>query len=198
MVLLLAGCLADRENTVSRTARMREIQAAQELRERQQREIDLLRQTEADAEARIPAVNVRVTESAYELRAVMADLDHRLDRLRRAEGDLQAAQQRGQEIERQLAPLRALEQQLAELEQARTAATARAEVLGKEVAAAEQLLAQQQATLGPRLDKLKAQLAAVQSASQAIAQAEAAVSAAQAALAPPPIQPPPTQPPAKK
>lgn len=193
-LLLLAGCLAERENTISRTARMREIQAAQGLRERQRRELDLLRQTTEDAQGQIHAANARAIASAAELRAVLADLEFRIGQLRKAEQDLQVAQQRGAAIEQELAPLRALEQRLADLDTARKVATEHAAVLGKEVEAAEQALGAQQATLEPRLAKLREQLAAVAAASQAITQAEAAVAAAQAALAPPP----PAQPAAAK
>lgn len=186
----LGSCLAERENTLMRAARVREARALQDERDRLVRQVAVLQQTHADATRQLGAADAQAIETAAELRAVRADLQFRLQQLVQAEQDLAAAEARAKQIEAQLVPLRALEATLTQLEAQRAAAQQKLVALQQEVAAAEAAAQQGEAELSPRLQAAKARLAAVQKASTALATAEAALAEALASLAPPPAQPP--------
>lgn len=154
-------------------------------RDRLVREVAVLEQTRDDARRQLASASADSVNASAELRAVRADLRFRLDRLVRAEQDLQAATARAKEIETQLAPLRGLEQTLQQQQQQRDAATQRLQALQAEVAAAEAAAQKGEAELQPRLLAAKARLEAVQKAGKTLAAAEAALAEVVATMAPP-------------
>ena len=189
LVLLLScalqGCLAEPETSVSRMAREREVGAARARNEEQQQELARLRQQGSETVRAISAAKAESVRRAAELRAVLAQLDHQVLRLRTAEQDLDKAQVRAAEIERQLEPLRALERSLQDHEQRRAEAAQRVAALQAEIDELTRSAEQEQAKLLPRLQALKQQLAAAREIEAAIAGAQEAVNKALGALAPP-------------
>ncbi|MCA8964036.1 MAG: hypothetical protein H6838_16645 [Planctomycetes bacterium] len=184
----LAGCLSDRSNTISRTARMREIEAERVVADRVQRELAILRQLTEDNRESIADAKAQSIATSSELRAVIAALNHQLDQLRAAEQDLEAAKKRAAAIEAELAPVRALEGQIAERDKRRQELAAQLAALEAQVAAAEQQLGARQAELQPKLQALQQQQAAMDKLAQAIAAAQAAAGA-MAPAAPPVPEP---------
>ncbi len=196
LVASLGGCLSDRENTISRTARMREIEAERVVADRVQRELTILRQLTEDNRDSIAEAKARSIATSSELRAVLAELHHQLGRLQAAEKDLEAARQRAAAIDQELVPLRALEGRITERDQRLQDLAAQLAALDQQVAAAEQQLSARQAELQPKVQALQQQLAAIAKLEQAIAAAMAAASVVSPA-AQPPVQPavqPPVQP----
>ena len=102
-----------------------------------------------------------------------------------AEQDLAAARRRAAEIEKELVPLRALEQTLRDQGKLLTDAQQRVKLLQAEVAAAEQAAVEAAGELQPRLAALRAQLEQAAQFEQAITKARDAMQAAAKALAPP-------------
>jgi DNA repair exonuclease SbcCD ATPase subunit len=187
---LLAACASERETTLSRSARHREVAGLRAERDRLQREIAIVARTNAETAAALVAARERSVTSASELRTALAALRIELDRQLRGEAELAAARTRQQQIEAELAPLRALEATLREQEAARTAAAARSAALAGELEALASQVAATEAELRPRLAALQQKLAALQQAGVAIAAADAAVAAAAKVLAPPaPVAP---------
>lgn len=184
-LVLLAACAVERETTIARAARSRQVGALRAEREQQQRELALLQQTAGQTEAEIAAATRRSVVLAADLRTVAAQLQHELGLLQRAEADLAACRNRAAQIEVELQPLRAVEQTLRDQDALRAAAAARLQALQPEVEALQQQVQQREAELLPRLQALQRQLAAQQQLTAAIAAAEAAVQAALAPLLPP-------------
>src|SRR5262245_60789521 len=156
--LLLLGCATDRETTLSRTARGREAGAARAERERQQRELALLRETSAETLAAIAEANAESVRRSAELRAVLDELQHQISVQQRAEQDLDEAKARGVAIEKELQPLRQLEQTLRDQERLRAEASARVASLQAEVETALRAVEQKQAELQPKLAALQQQV----------------------------------------
>lgn len=184
MLLLLPGCATDRETTLSRTARGREAGAARAERERQQRELALLRETSAETLAAIADANAESVRRSSELRAVLADLQHRIGVQQMAEQDLDEAKARAAAIEVELQPLRQLEQTLRDRERLLAEATARAVSLQAELEAATRAVEQKQTELQPKLVVLQQLAASMSQLEQATAGAQASISAATKLLAP--------------
>lgn len=190
-VLLLAGCVAERETTISRSARQREFEAEQAGRERQQRELEVLRREVSEAWAAIGSTKAESVRLASVLRATHVELLQQLGRLKDAEQDLATAKARGLAIEAELVPLRALEQTLRELPARRAAAEQQLAALQAEVTAAELAIAAKTAELQPRLQQLQQQLAAAQQVAKAIGEAQTVIGGAAATLSPPAAAPAP-------
>ena len=181
----LQGCSPYRETTLSRTARQRELQAMQVARERLEREREILVRRTAEMQGEIGVARAETVRTSARLRATLADLGHELDRLQVAEQDLAAARRRAAEIEKELVPLRALEQTLRDQGKLLTDAQQRVKLLQAEVAAAEQAAVEAAGELQPRLAALRAQLEQAAQFAQAITKARDAMQAAAKALAPP-------------
>ena len=191
----LGGCLSDRENTISRTARIREIEGERVIADRVQRELAVLRQIADDGRDSIADAKARSIQVSSELRAVLAQLDHQLVTLRAAEQDLAAAKERAGVIQQELQPLRELEGQLAERQRRQQELAAQLAALEPQVVAAERAVAEKQAELQPKVQALQEQLTALGKLEQAIAAAQAAAGA----VAPPAVPPAaPAEQPAKK
>ncbi|MEO6594259.1 MAG: hypothetical protein ABIP94_05860 [Planctomycetota bacterium] len=190
VMLLLAGCVADRENTLSRSVRAREVAAAAAERRQQERELNVLQATNAETLAAIETARAESVRRSAELRAVLADLSHRVSQQQLAEHDLAAARERAREIEQQLQPLRALEQALRERERLRAEALQRVAALQAEVDATAAAAAAKEAELTPRLLALQERLAAAQRLNAAVAAAQAALDAAlpKPAVPPAPVE----------
>lgn len=186
--LLAAGCAADRETTLSRSARQRQTGQLRAERERLQQERVVLQLQVDEQRGAITAARDESVRTAAELRAVMVALQHDLDRLQRAEQDLAAARARTAAIEQQLAAVHEAERRRDEL-------AARLAAVTGEVAAAEQRLASEEPALRARLEALQQRLAAAQQVAAAVAAAEQAIAAALAQLGP---APPPAAAEAKK
>ncbi len=184
LLALPAGCLSDRTNTLSRTARMRELEAERVLTERRQRELQILRQLAQDIEGSIQDAKRRSIAASAQLRAVMVELDRQLGQLAAAEQDLAAARQRAAAIAQELQPVRELEALLARREADRAAVAAKLAALEPELAKAEQALAAKTAELAPKLAALQLQLEAVAKVEAALTAAQAAAAAAGGVLAP--------------
>ncbi|MFM1874237.1 MAG: hypothetical protein RL398_3659 [Planctomycetota bacterium] len=199
-VASLGGCLPDRENSLLRTARMREIDQERLAAERAQRELQILRQLGDDARSSIADAKARSVAASAELRAVLAQLERELGVLRAGEQDLAAAKQRAAEIEQQLVPLRQMEGQLAGVAEKQQALAAQLAAAEADLQGREKALAERQAQLAPQIAGVQAQLDALAKVDEALKAAQAAA----AALAPPPpaAAPAPTPPaaaePAKK
>lgn len=194
VLVLTAGCLPERHNTLYRTARMREVETERLAAERAERELVVLRQRAADARQQIGAATERSIVASAELRAVLVQLEHQLAVLGAAEQDLAAARQRAEAIGQELQPLRALEGSLQDVAQ-------RQQALQAQLAAAEAELATRQQDVAARQAQLATQLQAVQQQRAALEPVEAALRAAQAAaqaLVPPPAAPPASDPSAAK
>ena len=185
LVLLSWGCATDRETTISRTARGREAGAARAERERQQRELALLRQTSAGTMAAIADANAESVRSSSELRAVLAQLHHQISVQQGAEQDLDAAKARAAAIELELRPLRELEQTLRDRERLLAEATARVASLQAELEAATRAAEQKQAEVQPKLAALQRHLETMNQLEQAIAGAQASIGEATKLLSPP-------------
>lgn len=201
-LLLLAACAVERETTISRAKRSREVGAQRAERERQQQELALLGQTAGQTEAEIVVATRRSVEVAADLRTVLAQLQYEVGLLQQAEGDLATARTRAQQIEAELGPLRALEQTRRDQEALRAAAAARLAALQPEVEALQLQVTQRETELLPRLQALQRQAAAQQQLASVLAAAEQALAAALAPLQPaaPAVAPAvaPTTAPAKK
>jgi DNA repair exonuclease SbcCD ATPase subunit len=194
---ILGGCEYDRETSLARHARWRDVDDERLGRTRAQRELEIVRRETDEAIAAIGKAKVTAVERAAELRAVLADLDHQLTLLRAAEQDLVAAKTRATEIEKEMVPLRALETTVKQQQERLIVLQEQSAALATSVAAAEQALQQKQAELQPRLTALQAQLAAthqvasaVQAAEQALGEAAKVLPPAKPAEAPPAGQPP--------
>ena len=185
-VQLLWGCATDRETTLSRTARGREAGAARAERERQQRELALLRETSAETLAAIADANAESVRRSSELRAVLADLQHRIGVQQMAEQDLDEAKARAAAIEVELQPLRQLEQTLRDRERLLAEATARAGSLQAELEAATRAVELKQADLQPKLAALQRLIESMSQLEQATAGAKASIGEATKLLSPAP------------
>ncbi|MCA8977906.1 MAG: hypothetical protein KDC98_24485 [Planctomycetes bacterium] len=182
----LAGCAVHRETTLSRTARQREIQSLIVARERLENEREFLAHRSEEVRRQIGVARAESVRAEARLRATLADLSFTLARLQAAEQDLAAAQQRAGEIEKELQPLRSLENTLRDQEALRGAAEKRVELLRREVATAEAEAQKATTELQPKVEALRQQLAQAEQVAKAITDAQAAVQAAAKVLAPPP------------
>jgi chromosome segregation ATPase len=196
--LLSVGCVTDRETTISRAARQREMDALRIGRDRQIREQEILRYEVGERSAKIAETKAESVQLASQVRALHAGLLTQLGPLQAAEQDLEAAKARAVAIQKELEPLRALEHQLAERDQKLAELRARLVSLDAEVAAAEKAVAEKSAALAPHLQELQQKLAAAQVLEKALADAQAAIAAAAPVLIPPPPPPPPPPAEAKK
>ena len=194
---LLVGCATDRETTISRAARQREVDAVKIGRDRQLREMEVLRYEIGESSAKIAEGKAEAVELASRTRAMHASLLPQLGPLRAAEQDRETAKARAAAIQKELEPLRALEQQLAERDARLAEQKARLVALDAEVAAAEKAVAEKAAALAPKLQELQQKLAAVLVLEKALADAQAAIAGAVPVLSPPPVPPPVTPPPAE-
>ncbi len=186
---LLSACVLERETTLSRAARQRRVQALRAERDRQQREVDILTMREAELLTEIDAVRQRNVLTEARLRAIRADLEHDLGRLVIAEDDLEAAKKRAADIEKELVPLRRLEQTIKEREGLIAAAKKRAELLQAELTTAEAATKKLQAELQPKIDALQKELAQAQAVDKAINDARAAMKEGAKLIAPKPKEP---------
>lgn len=185
--LLLAGCaVGERETTLLRSRRAREVGELRAEREQQERDLAVWQATRDELLAKIAAANAESVERASELRVLRAQLLFELDDLHRAEGELEAARRRAEQIEQELAPLRALERTLAESDRRIAEAKQRVKAAGEQLAAVLAECEQQSAALAPKLAAAQQKLAALKAAGVQIAEAEARVAAAAKVLAPPP------------
>jgi DNA repair exonuclease SbcCD ATPase subunit len=182
---LLGACAVERETTIARAARSRQVGAQRAERQRQEQDLALLRQTAGQTEAEITAATRRSVEVAAALRTVAAQLQYELGVLQQAEGDLATARARAQQIEAELQPLRALEQTLRDQEALRSAAAVRLSTLQPEVEALQLQVSQREAELLPRLQALQRQATAQQQLAAVLTAAEKALAEALAPLAPP-------------
>lgn len=174
LLVLLLGCYTDRTNTISRTTRMRQIEAERAGADRVQRELGILRQLAEDARDSIDVAKTRSVQASAQLRAVLAELDLQLVRLKAAEEDLAASRQRAAAIAEELQPQRELQAELDRKQQRHRELSAQLAAIEPQLAAVERQLAERQAALQPKLDELEQQLAK-------LAKVEAAIAAAQAA-----------------
>ena len=74
----LSGCVVDRETTLSRVARAREVQAMRVNRERLANELEVLTQQAGELGHEIAVARVRSVKTAATLRATLAGLNHEL------------------------------------------------------------------------------------------------------------------------
>lgn len=182
----LSGCVADRETTLSRVARAREIQGSRANRERLAQELEVLTHQTGELGHEITVARARSVKMAATLRATLAGLNHELSKLVAAENDLAAAKKRAAAIENELKPLRDLEKTLREQDSLRQAAQQRVKLLQQAVQEAEADAKKVTTELQPKLDALRAQLVQAQQVEKAITDARAAVQAAAKVLAPTP------------
>lgn len=196
MVVLLGGCATEGETTLARTARALEVGAMRAERLHLERQLEVLRQTDGQQARDIQVAKASAVRTGASLQAVLAELHGQLELVRRAEIDLEAARARGRQIELELAPLRALELQLAQQERRRVELEAQLASGSANVAALEQQLQEQAATLLPRLGALQRQVEAARRFGAVVDGAEKAVVEALAQLVPPPVAPVPPQAPA--
>ena len=189
-LLLAAGCAVEQDNSVARAARSRQVGEVRAERERLQRELAVLRQTEGEAEQAIVAADGEAVRTDARLRAVRTDLRLKLAQLQQSERDLAEAVARARQIEVELQPLRALEQQLASREQRQTELAAALVAKDAELAALQAKVDEQQQQLAPRVQAVQQQLAKAQQFAAALAQVEQQLAAAVAALVPPPAASP--------
>ncbi|MCR9247951.1 MAG: hypothetical protein NXI31_23215 [bacterium] len=187
----LAGCVLDRETTLSRAARQRQVQALRVERERAERDRDILVQRTAELRREIVVVQRAAVVAESNLRASRADLQHELAKLVAAERDLQAAKDRGKAIEAELKPLRDLERTLRERGALLEAAKQRKTLLEKELGVAQAAAKKATADLQPKIDALKAKVAEAKKVDQAVSAAKAALEAGGKLLGPPPKKPAP-------
>src|SRR5690606_14682194 len=129
---ILASCAADRQSTLLRSTRAREVGALRAERKQQERELELWQATREQAKTDIAVARFDSVRTSSQLRSVRGELRRELDALAAAEQELQAAQQRATEIEQELEPLRALEQQLIDQQQLMDAARDRVQSLTAE------------------------------------------------------------------
>lgn len=190
VLLLVAGCAVEQDNSVARAARSRQVGALRAEREQLQRELAVLRQTEGEAAQAIVAADGEAVRTDARLRAVRTDLRLKLAQLQQSERDLAEVVARAQQIEVELQPLRALEQQLASREQRQAELAAALVAKDAELAALQAKVDEQQQQLAPRVQALQQQLAKAQQFAAALAQVEQQLAAAVAALVPPPAAAP--------
>ncbi|MGK0263866.1 MAG: DNA repair exonuclease SbcCD ATPase subunit [Planctomycetota bacterium] len=191
-VPFLAGCATDRETTMMRSSRARSVGVLRSERKQQERELELWEATRDQATKDIGEARFDSVRTSSHLRGVRSALLRQLKDLARIEQELLDAQQRAAEIEVELKPLRALEQQLKDQQKSIVAARGRVESLTQEVGKANADAAKQEAVLKPKLVLLQKRLADLKAAGLHIAETEAKIAAAQKVLVPPaPKQPPP-------
>jgi DNA repair exonuclease SbcCD ATPase subunit len=183
---VLGGCATERETTLSRSARQRELAEQRAERERLARERVVLDRTVGEAQAAADAARQRSILADAEQRTALVALRHDLEQLQRAEQDLAAAKARAAAIEQELAPLRALEATLRDRERLHAETTARLAALQAQVQAGTEQAAKLEAELQPRLVALQAKLATLQQLGATLTTAEAAIATALATLQPPP------------
>lgn len=201
LAFLLAGCVGERQTTLLRSSRAREVGKLRAERERQERELAIWQATRDLSVEEAATARLESVRASSRLRSARAELMRELDKLQRNERELVAAQQRAQEIEQELAPLRALEQTLRDRERLIADAEARIKALAGEVAKATEGVAEQESQLKPRLAALLQRLRDLKAVGAALDEAEAKVAAAAKVLAPPPAKEPAKEPakaPAKK
>jgi chromosome segregation ATPase len=186
---LLGSCETDRENTLMRSARQRQLGEERAERERLERERDLLRLANDETRAELAAARNDGVRVAAELRTNLVALRHELDRLQRAEQDLAAARTRANEIEAQIAPLRALEATARDQQQLQADAQQKLAALSAEVDAANKRVAEQEAELLPRLQAMQQRLQLLQQLRQALDETGKAAAPAPAPAAAPVEQP---------
>tara|TARA_R110002072_G_scaffold46591_2_gene128880 strand:- start:62144 stop:62749 length:606 start_codon:yes stop_codon:yes gene_type:complete len=194
----LAGCAADRENTLMRSSRARAVGVLRAERKQQERELELWQATREQASKDIAEARLDSVRTSSELRGVRSSLLRQLETLREAEQELLEAKKRAAEIEVELQPLRALEQQVADQQLRIAAAKDRSLSLAKEVVKATAEATKQEAVLKPKLVALQKRLADLKAAGLNIAETEAKIAAAQKVLAPPAAQKPAPKKPAPK
>lgn len=153
----------------------------------QERELELWEASREEATRDIAAARLESVKISSSLRAVRSERHRQLATLAATEKELLAAIQRALKIEKELQPLRALEQQLRDQEALIKAANVRVKSLAGEVAKATDSAAKQEAVLKPKLAAVQARLAALKAAGVQISEAEAKIAAAQKVLAPPPV-----------
>lgn len=183
---LLGGCASDRETTLRRSSRGRAVGALRAERLQQERELELWEAACEEANRDIAAARFDSIQTSSNLRTVRAEWQRQQLTLTAAENELLAAIQRALQIEKELQPLRALEQQLRDQDALIKDAQTRIKTLVAEVAKATHAAAQQEAALKPKLAAVQARLAALKAAGVQISEAEAKIAAAQKVLAPPP------------
>lgn len=181
-----AGCAAERETTLSRSARMREAAELRAERDRLREEMVVLQRTNAEAQAALSAARRDAVAAGAELRATLAALHYDVGRVQTAEQDLAAARQRRAQIEEELLPLRALEATVRDQERLRAEAAGRSAALAAEIEALAKAATAKEAELRPRLAALQQKLAALQQLGVTLAAAEAAIAEALKVVAPPP------------
>lgn len=181
---LLAGCANDRQTTLLRSSRARAVGELRAEREQQERELALWQKTREEALEETASVRFDAVRASSVLRTVQANLDRELSLLQRSEQNLLDALQRGTEIEVELKPLRALEQQLLDQQAEIKKANERVQALAAELAVATAAVSKQETTLQPKLEALQKRLAVLKTVGVTIAEVDALVAAAQKALAP--------------
>lgn len=194
LLALLGSCATEREPTMARLAREREVGAVRAERNLLEQERDVLARSNQELAAALLTARADEVRNSAELRAALTALRFEVERLQRAEQDLAAAKVRGEQVERELAGLRALEATLRDRDRLLAEAGAKVTALQAEVAATTAAATAQEAELTPRLRAAAAKLAGLQKLGVTLAGAEAAIAEALAALAPPKVP----EPPAKK
>ena len=182
---LLGGCAAERETTLLRAARQREVGELRAERHRLQQEMGVLTRTVGEQESALALARRQDIATGAELRTALVSLEYELGRLQRAEQDLAATRARAQQIEVELAPLRALEATLRDQERLQAEAAAKLATLQAEVETASKQAAAQEAELLPRLQALVGKLAALKQLGVTLTAAEAEIGKALAAVLPP-------------
>jgi septal ring factor EnvC (AmiA/AmiB activator) len=193
-VPFLAGCAIDRENTLMRSSRARDVGVLRAERLEQERELELWEATLDQANKDIGVARFESVRTSSQLRGVRSALLRELQDLAASEQELLDAKLRAAEIEVELKPLRALELQLVDQQKAIAGAKEKVESLSKEVDKATAEAAKQEAVLQPKLVALQKRLADLKAAGLRIAETEAKIAAAQNVL----VKPAPKKPPAKK
>lgn len=196
-LLALAACASDRETTLSRTRRAQELGEMRAERDRLRQELDVLQRTNAENTAKVAQLRRTAVTTASEVRTELAALAWEVGRLQRAENDVAAARTRAQQIEAELQPLLALQATLRERDQLIVEAQGRLTRLQAETAATTAVIAAQEAELQPRLEALKAKLAALERLGVTLAAAEKAIAESLAIVQPKAAAPAPAEP-AKK
>ena len=190
--LFLTGCATDRESTIMRSSRARAVGVLRSERKQQERELELWQATRGQADRDISAARLDSVRISSQLRGVRGLLSRELRELTAVEQQFVAAQKRAADIQKQLLPLKTLEQRLVDQDKLILAAKDQIQSLSAEVAKAEGEAASQEAVLKPKLVALQKRLADLKAVGVQIAEAEAKVAAAQKVLAPP------SKPPVKK
>ncbi|MFT4515488.1 MAG: hypothetical protein ACI91B_004203 [Planctomycetota bacterium] len=177
-----------------RSSRARAVGILRAERQQQERELELWEATLKQTRKDIGVARFDSVRTSSHLRGVRLGLLRQLQDLGAAERELLDARKRAADIEVQMKPLRALEQQLLDQQKSIAVAKDKIESLTKEVAKATAEAAQQEAVLKPKLVALQKRLAELKTAGLHIAETEAKIAAAQKVLVPQD----PKKPPAKK